>query len=118
MHVIHSQRAAQTSAGTRHQIIPLRFTVMPNDRVERPATTDVPRPDAAHHAPRSARTRCQAASLLILFAQFANSPIQCTGHGAFGLIKLSVIVVCVRHGWRDFPRSEALTLERGLKPID
>jgi hypothetical protein len=30
----------------------------PNDRVERPATMTVPRPDAAHNAPRSARTRC------------------------------------------------------------
>jgi hypothetical protein len=29
-----------------------------NDRVERPATMTVPRPDAAHHATRSARTRC------------------------------------------------------------
>jgi hypothetical protein len=30
----------------------------PNDRVERPATMTVPRPDAAHDAPLSARTRC------------------------------------------------------------
>jgi hypothetical protein len=29
-----------------------------NDRVERPATMTRPRPDAAHDAPRSARTRC------------------------------------------------------------
>ena len=29
-----------------------------NDRVERPDTMPVPRPDAAHDAPRSARTRC------------------------------------------------------------
>jgi hypothetical protein len=29
-----------------------------NDRVERPATMPVPRPDAAHDASRSARTRC------------------------------------------------------------
>ena len=33
-------------------------SVQSNDRVERPATMTVPRPDAAHHAPRSARTRC------------------------------------------------------------
>jgi hypothetical protein len=32
--------------------------VRSNDRVERPATTPVPRPDAAHHGSRSAPTRC------------------------------------------------------------
>jgi hypothetical protein len=30
----------------------------PNDRVERPATMTVPRPEAAYDASRSARTRC------------------------------------------------------------
>ena len=34
------------------------FMVMSNDPVERPATMTVPRPDAAHHASRPARTRC------------------------------------------------------------
>jgi hypothetical protein len=34
------------------------LSVTSNDRVERPATTAVPRPDAAHDALRSARTRC------------------------------------------------------------
>ena len=32
--------------------------VISNDRVKRPAATPVPRPDAAHHAPRFAPTRC------------------------------------------------------------
>ena len=32
--------------------------MMPNDRVERPTTMTVPRPDAAHDASRSARTCC------------------------------------------------------------
>jgi hypothetical protein len=32
--------------------------MMANDRVERPATMPMPRPDAAHHASRSAPTRC------------------------------------------------------------
>src|SRR5450631_2831829 len=37
----------------------LHVASMPhNDRVERPAAMTVPRPDAAHDAPRSAPTRC------------------------------------------------------------
>src|SRR5450631_3178769 len=35
-----------------------RLSGLPNDRVERPATMTMPRPDAAHYASRSARTRC------------------------------------------------------------
>ena len=35
-----------------------RVRMTSNDRFERPTTTTVPRPDAAHDAPRSAPTRC------------------------------------------------------------
>src|ERR1700680_812653 len=49
-------KSATTNAAT---IAPgFHLGMRSNDRVERPSTTAVPRPDAAHDAPRSARTRC------------------------------------------------------------
>ena len=46
--------------------------MMANDRAERPATMPMPRPDAAHHASRSAPTRCYASRCLQVFGLDAS----------------------------------------------
>jgi len=58
MHVQRVIRNTPHAVNRWLQLGQARSNMMSNDRVERPATLPVPRPDAAHDAPRSAPTRC------------------------------------------------------------
>ncbi len=55
--IVKGNRATTNRSSPRHLARDWRHALS-NDRVERPATFPVPRPDAAHHASRSAPTRC------------------------------------------------------------